>query len=172
MYINQSMSLYIPHVFPTIGKRFIANLFMKLDLGKVSRIDFVAKYNYNTDEHYNNVYIHFEYWFENRSVQRFQESIQNRVKTTKLVYDDPWYWIVLENQTEKRMGGYRQERLELMYTTPEHGKSQVFYGAPKRPQRRERLNINNPQEICRRLDFENLEEGEINTTIPFPSMDL
>jgi hypothetical protein len=167
------MSLYIPHVFPSIEKRFIANLFSKLNLGIVSHIDFVSKYNYNTGEYYNNVYIHFEYWFENVSVERFQNSILNRDKTTKLVYDDPWYWIVLENTAEKRMGGYRQQRLELMYTTPDHGKSQIFYGAPKKPlRRRERININNNEEICRKLDFENIEEGEIVTRIPFPSMDL
>ena len=58
--MNANMSLYIPRVFSNISKERIADVFECLRLGKVNRIDFVAKMDRNNDL-YNAVYVHFEY---------------------------------------------------------------------------------------------------------------
>jgi len=180
MSIQQSMSLYIPHVFPNISKYFIANTFMKLDLGKVSHIEFISKYNEYTNSYYNHAYLHFEYWFENSIAQRFQEHLRNPEKKTKLVYDEPWFWNVHINRSERRMGGERRVRINL-YSTPEHGKSQMLFGAPRKArddqnERYERYEREDIKSVRQNLDYEyeyrKPNPNPNNPYYPFPFMDL
>ena len=46
---------------------------------------------------YNAIYIHFHRWYDNDIAINFQKKILGPNKQAKLVYDDPWYWIVFEN---------------------------------------------------------------------------
>ena len=94
-------SLYIAHVFPNINKKRIAQLFEKLNLARVSGIDFVSKIG-KDGKPYNSAYIHIDYWFDNASARHFQEKIRSDAKESLLVYDDPWYWIVNENISPKK----------------------------------------------------------------------
>jgi len=94
-------SLYIAHVFPNINKKRIAQLFEKLNLARVSGIDFVSKIGKDAKP-YNSAYIHIDYWFDNASARHFQEKIRSDAKESLLVYDDPWYWIVNENISPKK----------------------------------------------------------------------
>ena len=94
-------SLYIAHVFPNINKKRIAQLFEKLNLARVSGIDFVSKIG-KDGKPYNSAYIHIDYWFDNASASHFQEKIRSDAKESLLVYDDPWYWIVNENISPKK----------------------------------------------------------------------
>lgn len=98
--INDSMSLYIPHVFPNINEAFITGVFESLQLGRVDHIDFVAKID-KSGKPYNGVYIHFAEWYTGPAVEHLQEKILNPNKEARIVYDDPWYWIVLENTGKK-----------------------------------------------------------------------
>jgi hypothetical protein len=94
-------SLYIAHVFPNINKKRIAQLFEKLNLARVSGIDFVSKIG-KDGKPYNSAYIHIDYWFDNVSARHFQEKIRSDANESLLVYDDPWYWIVNENISPKK----------------------------------------------------------------------
>jgi len=98
--INQSLSLFIPRVFISINEDDIKRVFQSLRLGIVSHVDFIAKRGKN-NFNYNAVYLHFREWFDNTAVFNFQENVLNPRKTAKLVYDDPWYWVVLENTASK-----------------------------------------------------------------------
>jgi GTPase SAR1 family protein len=95
------MSIYIPRVFSNISKEFVANTFEKLLLGDVSRVDFVTKQSDN-GETYNAVYVHFHKWHDNQASNSFQERVVNPDKEARIVYDDPWFWICLENKGTKR----------------------------------------------------------------------
>lgn len=118
--ISQTMSLYIPHVFGNISKERIANTFYDQDIGKVSSIDFVEKIGKN-NAYYNSAYIHFEYWFENDIVVNIQARIMNPDKQARIMYEDPWYWIVLLNSGEKIVSGQRKKRIDLSgLTKPEN----------------------------------------------------
>ena len=108
--MNANMSIYIPRVFANINKERIAYVFECLRLGKVSNVDFVAKFDHNNDM-YNAVYVHFAYWYSNDASRNFQERLMNPEKETRVVYDDPWYWIVLENKGIKHVSGDRKERI-------------------------------------------------------------
>jgi hypothetical protein len=107
-----NVSLYIPHVFANISKEEVINIFESLRIGKVSNIDFVNKISDQTQQ-YNAVYIHFEYWHDNAAARNFQERVLNPDKEARIVYDDPWYWIVLENKAKKHVSGDRKPRVVL-----------------------------------------------------------
>jgi hypothetical protein len=94
-----NISLYIPHVFVNISKRTVAETFEDLRIGSVKRVDFVRKRGSNGD--FNAVYIHFNNWYDNVAAHNFQERVINPNMEARIVYDEPWYWIVLENKTKK-----------------------------------------------------------------------
>ena len=107
-----NMSIYIPHVFNNIDKDRISNTFESQGIGKVKNVDFVGKLG--KDGHsFNAVYIHFEFWYDNSVARNFQERILNPDKEARIVYEDPWYWIVLENKAKKHASGSRKVRLVL-----------------------------------------------------------
>ena len=111
------MSIYIPHVFSNITEDRITRVFDSLSLGKVKHIDFVEKMSkYGTV--YNAAYIHFECWYDTVTSQTFQERVRNPDKEARLVYDEPWYWIVLENHGAKSVPGTRKLRVNLTDMTP------------------------------------------------------
>ena len=117
--MSTTLSLYIPHVFTNISKERITEIFSRLQLGKVSNIDFVLKMSYNGEE-YHAAYIHFEHWFNNASAFSFQQDVRNSSSGTKLVYDTPWYWVVLENRAKKHASGAPKTRIALddLFVTP------------------------------------------------------
>ena len=116
------MSLYIPSVIPSTTEEQIKYVFRMLDLGLVSRVDFVEK-----DNGLYMAFVHFEYWLINNISYFLQERIQSEGQS-KIVYDDPHYWIVMENKNprtaaeielEKRIHGLeeRVRYLETVVTT-------------------------------------------------------
>ena len=107
-----NISLYIPHVFPNIDEDRIARIFDLLIIGKVSHVDFVSKTD-SRGKSYNAVYVHFEYWYNNVAAANFQEKVVNPEKEARLVYDDPWYWVVLENKTNRVVFDEQEEDNEL-----------------------------------------------------------
>ena len=110
--IDQSLSLFIPRVFTNITERRIMSAFYVLGLGDVKRVDRVLKQDAEGNEYYS-VYIHFERWYRTHAVANFQERVVNPDKEARIVYDDPWYWIVLENKATKRVPGQRKTTLVL-----------------------------------------------------------
>jgi hypothetical protein len=106
-----NLSLYIPHVFANISKKMVAETFENLRIGNVKRIDFVYKRGSNGE--YNAVYIHFNYWYDNIAACNFQERVLDPNREARIVYDEPWYWIVLENKTKKVDSTKRKPRINL-----------------------------------------------------------
>ena len=107
-----NISIYIPHVFANIDKDRISDAFESQGIGKVKNVDFVGKLG-KEGHSFNAVYVHFEYWFESSVALNFQERVLNPNKEARIVYEDPWYWIVLENKAKKHTSGSRKVRLVL-----------------------------------------------------------
>ncbi len=107
---SENMSLYIPHVFANISKERIVKIFEILSLGKVRDVDFVSKMGNSGS--YNSAYLHFDYWYDNVASQNFRERVKAENKEARIVYDDPWYWIVLQNKSKKIIPG-QQKCLEV-----------------------------------------------------------
>jgi len=96
----ENISLFIPRVFGNITKERIAQKFKELLIGEVSRIDLVEKIA-KSGEKYNSAYIHFNHWFNTSYAAKFQASVRNPDEEARVIYDDPWFWIVLENTARK-----------------------------------------------------------------------
>jgi len=96
--MSQQLSIYIPRVFLNITKETIVKVFHERKLGEVEHIDLIIKKGLN-EQYYNACYIHFTKWYETPESKLFQESV--KVAETKLIYNEPWYWLCLENKASK-----------------------------------------------------------------------
>lgn len=97
MTFRPNMSIFIPCVTNTTTEEQIKRVFKNLDLGIVSRVDFVEK---DSTSKYFMAFVHFDYWLINNSSYHLQERILNYGQG-KIVYNDPYYWIVMENQNPR-----------------------------------------------------------------------
>jgi hypothetical protein len=113
----ENISLYIPYMKSDITGDKIAEVFLQQDFGYVRQVDFVPKLN-KKGEYYHSAFVHFDYWFDNIAVQNFQERLRDSNKLTRVVYDDPYFWTVLENKSEKRVPGKPKMRLDLSDLKP------------------------------------------------------
>uniref|UniRef100_A0A6C0F2R2 Uncharacterized protein n=1 Tax=viral metagenome TaxID=1070528 RepID=A0A6C0F2R2_9ZZZZ len=95
-------SFYIPRVFKNIGEERVIGVFESLGFGCVDRVDFVRRRGEKGDE-YNSVYVHFASMNDTNMVRRFLDKLQNGgpQNPPRVVYDDPWFWIVLENKPKQ-----------------------------------------------------------------------
>lgn len=94
-------SVYIPRIFNNIPTEKIVRTFELLNLGKVEKVDIIMKTNKNG----NNIkmaFVHFSEWYTSSAATIFREKIENPNTDAKLVYDDPWYWIVYPNTSSTR----------------------------------------------------------------------
>jgi len=105
LYFREKMSavsFYIPHVFPNISKERIAYSFQSNDLGQVGSVDFVAKRDKN-GKSYHSAFVHFTTWGTSDCATRFLERVNDPAKEARLVYEDPWFWIVLPYQSKEEV---------------------------------------------------------------------
>ena len=93
---DNNLSLFIPRVFSNITREKIAHTFYNAGYGDVKRIDLISKTDVQGKK-YNSAYIHFDHWFTNSGAVQFQETVMNESSEARIVYDDPWYWVVLKN---------------------------------------------------------------------------
>jgi hypothetical protein len=107
-----NISLYIPHVFPNYTKEDVQQVFENQKIGKVSRVDFVSKMG-KDGKPYNAAYIHFEFWCDTIANRNLQARICDPTKEARIVYDEPWHWIVLENTAKKHISGQPKPRINL-----------------------------------------------------------
>jgi len=112
--MSQPMSIFIPRVFDNITKQFVIDTFHKLLLGEVSHVDFVAKLS-NNGETYNAVYVHFHKWYDNIASENFRIRAADAEKEARIVYDEPWYWICLENKAVKHNSSQPKVRIDLTH---------------------------------------------------------
>jgi len=107
-----NFSVFIPHMFPNIPKERIANAFESNQLGLVKKIDLVSHID-KQGKKYNSAFIHFSHWYMSDSAMRFLQRVEDPSKEARLVYDDPWFWIVLPNTGTRVLPGERKKCLEI-----------------------------------------------------------
>tara|TARA_R110002072_G_scaffold97628_3_gene214676 strand:- start:113 stop:907 length:795 start_codon:yes stop_codon:yes gene_type:complete len=115
MSFNSQLSIYIPRVFPNWRNAAkMTAVFDNLEIGSIRRIDFVDKET-PKGEKFSQAFIHFHEWYDNHHTRNLQERIGDVNETAKIVYDDPWFWMLFKNtnpltETELRL----HERLAEM----------------------------------------------------------
>ena len=151
-FLQTNISLYIPHVYSNYTSERIADVFEnKLKIGVIKSIDLVAKLGKNNVS-YNAVYIHFENWYNTEAARDLQKKVLGAVpnEQVKLFYDQPWYWIVLENKSKKVIPGERKQRIVL----------DDFAEEVKIPTTVENLNQDQDNDLVSFEEFEDFEEFE------------
>lgn len=108
----KNISLFIPHVYGNYTSSMVSDVFVNMNIGKIKNVDFVHKMG-SDGKSYNAAYIHFYEWCDNIVSRNFQERVLNPDKEARVMYDDPWYWIVLENKSKKHIAGERKPRIDL-----------------------------------------------------------
>ena len=110
----KNISLFIPHIFANYRKEDVIKVFEDKQIGKVNHIDYIKKFNKGTD--YYAAYIHFEYWYENAEAVKLNRDVLDTQKEARIMYEEPWYWIVLENKTPQKINtksGDRKLRIDI-----------------------------------------------------------
>tara|TARA_R110002020_G_scaffold400260_1_gene610341 strand:- start:348 stop:959 length:612 start_codon:yes stop_codon:yes gene_type:complete len=91
--MTTSYSVFIPRVFTNIGEQRITTIFQQLDIGDVRKVDLITKENNNGT--FNMAFVHFEGLYNTDAAETFRQDVENPEKKAKIVYDDPWFWLVL-----------------------------------------------------------------------------
>ena len=108
----ENMSVYIPHVFPNFTTEYIASVFENLGIGVVNHIDLVAKMDKH-GKYYNAAYIHFKYWCSGAAAEDMYNRIKDETQQARIVHDDPWFWILLENTAKKYEPAARKPCIDI-----------------------------------------------------------
>ena len=98
--ISDKFSVFIPYVYRSVTEECIAHAFETNNLGLVDRVDFVRMVD-SKGKSYKRAYVHFTNWFDNNVADNFKEKVIHSMKGTRLVYDDPWFWVILKNTSTK-----------------------------------------------------------------------
>uniref|UniRef100_A0A6C0AR67 Uncharacterized protein n=1 Tax=viral metagenome TaxID=1070528 RepID=A0A6C0AR67_9ZZZZ len=108
----ENMSIYIPHVFPNFTSEYIGGVFEKLNIGIIDHVDLVSKVD-KQGKPYNAAYIHFKYWCSGPAAENMYYRIKDTSKEARIVHDEPWFWILLENTAKKYNPAARRPRIEI-----------------------------------------------------------
>lgn len=100
-------SLCIARVFPNIKERRIRAIFRELGLGEIDHIDFVERHG-RDGKPFNRVFIHMKQWADGFDDLRRRlinnppgNNSKNDESVFKIIYDDPWFWILSANTAQK-----------------------------------------------------------------------
>ena len=95
---SAQFSIYIPRIFTNISNSKIISTFENLELGKVQHMDIVYRTGIDGST-YKMAFIHFSYWSNSSAANNLRDKIEDPAIEAKIVYDDPWYWIILPNKS-------------------------------------------------------------------------
>jgi len=151
-------------------------VFETLNIGKTKQIDLVAKMGKNGVA-YNSAYVHFEEWYDTIAARNFQSKVTDTTKEAKLVYEDPWYWVVLENKAQKFIPGQRKPCIVIdapsVTTTPAKKPAAVIPNAPVKATQQPRAAITMPQlNLNSMFAAEEMEFSEAEESVQMDEVEL
>jgi hypothetical protein len=108
---NPHLILYIPRMntFWASPER-VTEVFEKQNIGSVSRVDIiktkVSKQRKQLRSHIGGDYIrsahvYFNEWHDTQTNRNLQARVLNPKKDARIVFDDPWYWLLIESDRNK-----------------------------------------------------------------------
>jgi len=168
--INQGLSLMIPRVFPQwIDEATIIRIFDKQHIGRIGKVSIIVckpdEPGYRNYPIYK-AYLYFSVWYDNEIAYNFQQRIYGPKQQARVVYDDPWYWVVFEN-THKRLSCTDQRLLRMdarLYDTECRVNQMEEQQAQSQAQAQAEMDIKNPfmltQEFAMRTLGDELELTE------------
>ena len=107
-------SLYIPRIFLNIDEKKIAEVFELLELGEVERVDLVPRPQTSGAISSNMAFVYFKRWNNTTVAQNLALRIMDPHREARIVYDDPWYWILLPNRNPHLTKPVEGDRIEFL----------------------------------------------------------
>ena len=100
---NQRLSLVIPRVFPQwIDEQKIIRVFHDQQIGRIFKVSIKRMPNEKgRDYPIYKAFLYFSVWYDNEIAYNLQQRIFSSAKQARVVYDDPWYWVLFENQSAR-----------------------------------------------------------------------
>ena len=101
--VDQTMSLMIPRVFPQwVDESIIRNTFESQKIGIMGSVQilFMKRESKKQGHPIYKAIVHFKEWYNSIVVHNLQQRILS-VGNARVVYDDPWYWVVMKNTKTK-----------------------------------------------------------------------
>ena len=94
----KNLSVFIPRIHAEdANEEFIKHVFFSQEIASVRRVDLIKRMA--KGKVYYNAKIHFHYWFKNQIAYNIQQRmLLSETSGARIIYDDPWYWIVLKNK--------------------------------------------------------------------------
>ena len=102
-------SVFIPRIFANISEARIIQIFHNLSIGEVDHVDLLRKTG-NNGQPYNMGFVHFKQLYDSPNGGSFRADVENAENKTKIVYDDPWFWIVLPFEQKEQKEPQQQEQ--------------------------------------------------------------
>jgi hypothetical protein len=122
---NGSMSICIPRAFENISEARVRNVFDKLGIFTIDRVDVVLRKN-EKGESYKRFFVHIKDWAHTDDAQKAKERLIAG-KELKIVYDDPWFWKVGLNtwapKLQQPLLNDRKPRIRLEFEEEEADKN-------------------------------------------------
>ena len=88
--MTDNLSIYIPFIHSSCTEETIKYVFDNLFIGRIKRVDLVAK-----DKYYIG-FVYFYSWYDNIASINLRNKINNGGKG-KIVYNEPYYWNIYKN---------------------------------------------------------------------------
>jgi hypothetical protein len=87
------LSVYIPRITLKMSGQKIKDTFRDMGLGDIERVDITA----SPSPSQNSAYLHFKKWAATPASLELQARIRDPNQQARIVYSDPWYWVLLPN---------------------------------------------------------------------------
>ena len=111
-------SIYIPRVFSNIHPNVIGQTFERLNIGVVNHIQVIQRPKKNGKSSAYMAFVYFKEWFNNQSAINLAERVLDPEKQARVVYDDPYYWIILPNTTKTKGKGKSKSPQQVSSPVP------------------------------------------------------
>lgn len=91
--MNPITSVYIPHIEKKVDAEYVANVFNKNGIAKVSKV-YIEPYKNNMKHGYNRAYVEIANWHENEAAYGFISKLRNPSTEARIVHRDDDWWAV------------------------------------------------------------------------------
>ena len=116
--VQQGLSLTIPRVFlQWVDEQLIVDIFDRQHLGRVYKVNIIHMKDESARRGHPmyKAIVYFSAWYNNIIAYNFQQRIFNE-GDAKIVYDDPWFWVAMENK-EQRLSNNDRRIMRVAYQT-------------------------------------------------------
>lgn len=110
-FFNPELVIYIPRMNTFwANPEKIREIFQRLDIGEVGQVEIIKKKvserrkqerQHVGGNYIHSAHVHFNEWYETVATRNLQARILDPNREARIVFDDPWYWLLVESEKTK-----------------------------------------------------------------------